>query len=324
MSHALKATYQQIIEAIEQFEEIIIFRHVRPDLDAVGSQLGLARLLENSYPDKKIYTNGEKDPWLTELIGPMHPYPAKDFSEQLVIVLDTANTKRLDGNDEKIQEAGQVIKIDHHPPVESYGDIEWVDAAASSTSELIAQLWFENQETFIMTSDAAYALYAGIVGDTNRFLYESTHPKTMQLAGELMTFHFAHDALHFKLAEITPTERRLIAYTLEHAQVTAAGVGYIIFTDDVLKELDATDDDTSIAISLVGNIQGVTCWSVFVAQPHGGYRCRIRSKGPAINEVAAHHDGGGHKLASGANAKDQVEIKAIIAELEQAVAAFKN
>ncbi|WP_018659407.1 DHH family phosphoesterase [Allofustis seminis] len=315
---------KQILQAIAEYDDILIFRHVRPDLDAIGSQIGLARMIEATYPDKKVYTHGKDVPWLSELIAPMNPLPSKDFTGKLVIVLDTANTDRLDGNIENINTAACVIKIDHHLPVEAYGQVQWVEPDASSASELIAKLWWNHSHELKMTTEAAYALYAGIVGDTNRFLYDSTGPETMQLAGELMRYPFDHAALHFKLAEITPVERRLIAYTLENAHVSEVGVGMILFTSETLAELQATDEDTSVTLSLVGNIQGVISWGVFVQQSTGSYRCRLRSKGPAINEIAARHEGGGHKLASGANAHDEMEIKEIVKELEDAVLQFKN
>jgi phosphoesterase RecJ-like protein len=69
-------------------------------------------------------------------------------------------------------------------------------------------------------------------------------------------------------------------------------------------------------VSLPGRIRDVTAWAIFVEQEDGHYRVRLRSKGPAINELAKHHDGGGHELASGAKAKDQDEIKQVIAELD--------
>ena len=70
-------------------------------------------------------------------------------------------------------------------------------------------------------------------------------------------------------------------------------------------------------VSLPGRIKNVSAWAIFVQQEDGHYRIRLRSKGPFINELAKHHDGGGHPLASGAKAKDETEIKQVIAELAQ-------
>lgn len=316
MSENVLETQDKMIKSIEKYEEIAIFRHVRPDLDAVGSQVGLQKLIEATYPEKKVYTYGENVEWLSELIAPMSESAPKDFSDKLVIVLDTANTARLDGNFEKLQQAPEMIKIDHHIPIEDYGNIQWVAPEYSSVSEMVAKFWNNHKEQLKMTMEAAAALYAGIVGDTNRFLYDSTSPQTMQLAGELMEFGFDHAAFHFKLSELSDVERRLIAFALDTAQITEDGTGSIIFTKEKMEELDATDQDTSVIIPLIGNLKGVISWGVFVQQPNGGFRCRLRSKGPAINEIAALHDGGGHKLASGANAADLTEIQEIIEQLD--------
>ncbi len=125
---------KKIIAYIKQYETIIIHRHVRPDEDAYGSQAGLAAIIKQSFPNKKVYIVGEEDPSLNYL-AKMDTVADEQFNGALVIVCDTANTERID--DQRYLLGEKIIKIDHHPNNDVYGDLQWVDTNASSASEMI-------------------------------------------------------------------------------------------------------------------------------------------------------------------------------------------
>ncbi len=313
---------KEIISEIKKAEKIIIHRHQRPDPDALGSQLGLAELISEKFPDKKIYTAGEDNRTLTYMAS-MNPPTEKDYDEALIMILDTANTPRIDG-EEALAHENTVIKIDHHPDEDQYGDIQWVDPSASSTSEMVADLWFTFPEDLSLNDEAARLLYGGIVGDTNRFLYQATSAKTMRLVAELMEKDFSHTDLNNQMNEINPKVSKLIGYVLENLKVSENGVASIILTKEILGKFGLTDEDTHQVVSLPGSIAGVLNWGIFVQQENGAFRCRLRSKGPIINEIAKEHHGGGHPLASGANAKDLAEIEEILEKFEQAAIDFKK
>src|SRR5690606_18264626 len=135
--------YSQIIDTIKQYETIIIHRHVRPDPDAYGSQLGLKYLLQHNFPEKRILAAGEHDFTLDFLDFPDQVEDA-DFNGALVIVTDTANTERVD--DQRYENGEKIIKIDHHPNDDAYGDLLHVDTNASSASELIYELYTYGHE----------------------------------------------------------------------------------------------------------------------------------------------------------------------------------
>lgn len=164
---------------------------------------------------------------------------------------------------------------------------------------------------------AAHALYAGIIGDTGRFLYPATTPRTMLVAGALMAAGADAAAISRREDEISLPVARLSAYVYEHLTILDHGAAYVVLTDEILKKFGLTEAGTSAVVSLPGRIKNVSAWAIFVQQEDGHYRIRLRSKGPFINELAKHHDGGGHPLASGAKAKDEAEIKQVIAELDQ-------
>lgn len=313
---------EEIIAEIKKAETIIIHRHQRPDPDAIGSQVGLSELISTNFPDKKIYTAGVNNHTL-DFLSTMNPPAKKDYKDALVIVTDTANSPRIDGADALVH-GNTVIKIDHHPDEDQYGDIEWVDPSASSTSEMITDLWRTFSKELSLNDEGARLLYAGIVGDTNRFLYPATSPKTMRLVADLMEKDFSHTDLNNKMNEISPKVSKLIGYVLENLKVSENGVASIILTQDTLDQFELTDADTHQVVSLPGLVAGVLNWGIFVQQKDGSFRCRLRSKGPIINEIAKEHDGGGHPLASGANAKDLEEIQEILGKFEQAAINFNK
>ena len=313
---------KEILKEIEENEIIIIHRHQRPDPDAIGSQIGLSELIKTSYPGKKVYTAGV-DIRTLDFLSKMDRPSLEDYEEALVIILDTANAPRIDGK-EAIFHGKKVIKIDHHPDEDSYGDIEWVNTSASSTSELITEFWVSFPDKLSLSDEGARHLYAGMVGDTNRFLYRGTSPKTMRLAAKLMEKDFSHTKLNETMNEMSPEVAKLTAYIYEHLKVSENGVGSVILTDELLESFGLSDEDTHQIVSLPGSIQGVLNWGIFVQQENGKFRCRLRSKGPIINEIAKEHRGGGHPLASGANAEDMAEIKEILAKFELAAIKYKK
>lgn len=310
-----------IFEQIKKYNKIIIHRHQRPDPDAIGSQVGLAEILKASFPYKQVYVVGKHIPGF-DWIGKMDEIDNQTFDDSLVIVTDTANAPRID--DRRFNNGDKLIKIDHHPNDEPYGDIAWVDDQASSCSEMIYGFYQHFAKELTLPQKAAHALYAGIIGDTGRFLYPATTPKTMLVAGALMAAGANAAAISQKENEISLPVARLSAYLYEHLIILDHGAAYVTLTNDVLKQFNLTEAGTSPVVSLPGRLHSVKAWAIFVEQEDGHYRIRLRSKGPVINELAKQHDGGGHPLASGAKAKDQAEIKEVVAQLDQITTNYSN
>src|SRR5699024_1486718 len=132
-----------ILKAINDYNTIIIHRHLRPDPDAYGSQAGLSQLIHYTFPEKQVYVVGEEDPSL-EFLANMDEISNQSYNGALVIVCDTANTDRID--DTRYDRGEKLIKIDHHPNVDPYGDVMWVDTEASSTSEMIYELYLHAEK----------------------------------------------------------------------------------------------------------------------------------------------------------------------------------
>ncbi|TCD46765.1 bifunctional oligoribonuclease/PAP phosphatase NrnA [Streptococcus sp. X16XC17] len=309
------SVFEEMLAKINEFETIIIHRHQRPDPDAIGSQMGLKAILEKNFPEKRILATGFQEPtlaWMAE----MDQVLDADYKGTLVIVTDTANTERID--DERYNLGDFLIKIDHHPNDDAYGDLLWVDTRASSASEIITQ--FAQEMKLTLTDQAAALLYAGIVGDTGRFLYPATTSRTFQVAAYLQTFDVDFASISRRMDEMNSRVAKLMGYVYDHLEIDENGAARVLLTQETLVHYQVTDADTAGIVSSPGRMSDVKTWAIFVEQVDGSYRVRLRSKTVPINEIAKRHGGGGHPLASGANSYSLEENDAIYKEIKEAVA----
>lgn len=306
---------RQIIDTIESFDKIIIHRHVRPDPDAYGSQIGLKELISLNYPEKKVLAAGEHENTLDFMAKPDN-VTDEDFKDALIIVTDTANTARID--DQRYTLGKTLIKIDHHPNDDAYGDLLWVDTNASSSSELIYELFEEAKEYKNWTMDASVArlLFAGIVGDTGRFMFQSTTLKTMEYSGKLLSYGFDRTELFNGMYEVERNLLQLKGYVYENFSMDENGVGSVKLTREVLQKYDVKESEASLLVGSLADVKGMQCWVFFIEDPNE-IRVRLRSKGPIINGIAKKYGGGGHPLASGASVKTWEEADLVIEDLKK-------
>lgn len=285
---------QQILNEIRQNETIIIHRHVRPDPDAYGSQCGLAEILKASFPDKNILVVGESEPSL-EFLYKMDLVSDEIYHDALVIVCDTANQARV--SDQRYKNGKKLIKIDHHPNEDKYGDILWVDTTASATSEMIYELFLEGKEQgLILSTKAAQLLYAGIVGDTGRFLFPSTTEKTFRYASALISEGIQFTPLYDELYKTKRNVAKLSGYVLQNFTLTSSGAASMNISKEILREYEVTPSEASQLIGILGNIEGVKSW-VFFVEEENQIRVRLRSKSLVINGLAKKYDGGGSSVS---------------------------
>lgn len=307
---------EQIRQLIEQASTIIIHRHERPDPDALGSQFGLQRVLQNRFPDKKIKAVGEMAASLS-FMGELDSVDATEYQQALVIVLDTANQGRIDGAE--ALNGQHTIKIDHHPDEDPYADVQIVDTTVSSTSELLVHLL--NEWEYDIPAAAAIQFYAGIVGDTGRFQFRGTTSRTFSVAAQLLDTGIDTDWLYRNMYQTELVALQLQGYVLQHIQLTEAGVGYVVLTQDTLATFDATVEQASLLVNSFAGLKGLKAWALFL-ETDKEVRVRLRSKGPVINEVAKEFNGGGHPMASGATIKDLTEVDKVVSRLNEVAEAF--
>lgn len=305
---------EQILETIQQYETIIVHRHVRPDPDAYGSQCGLVEILKSSYPNKNVFAVGMEDPSL-HYMRRLDDVADEVFQEALIIVCDTANAERI--CDTRYKLGKKLIKIDHHPNEDPYGDLLWVDTSASSVSEMIYEFYlFGKDKGLKMSDEAARLLFAGIVGDTGRFLFPSTSEKTFMYAGELIHYHFSRTELFDKMYELDMNVIKLNGYILQNFEMRPSGVAKVVLSKEILSKFEVVPTEASLLVGTLGNVKGIKAW-VFFIEENDQIRVRLRSKGPVINGIARNYNGGGHPLAAGASIYHWDEAEKVMKELDE-------
>lgn len=311
----------EIWSEIVAFDKIIIHRHVSPDPDALGSQLGLADLIRVNYPEKMVKTVGFTEPSLAWM-GVMDDVSDEEYEGALVFIMDTANSARIDDGRYKL--GAKRIKLDHHPVVEDYADLNYVDTNATATSEIVVSLFLANEEQYDlkMPLEAAERLYTGIIADSGRFLYDNTTTATLGAASFLYDCGIDRNKIHELLYRRSLNIVQAQGFVLSQFEVSEAGVAYFKMPKDVQDSYGLTTGTRSALVNTLANIEGIRVWVCFFENEDGRIRANIRSNGPIINEVAAMFEGGGHPKASGAMVKTWDGCQALIDELEKVCHAY--
>lgn len=310
---------KKIYEWIEQHETIIIHRHVRPDPDAIGSQGALAELLKEAYPNKKIYVVGSEEPTLN-FMNTMDEIDDVAYDRALVIVCDTANSPRI--SDNRYEKGERLIKIDHHPNEDPYGDLIWVNPSASSVSEMIYHFYeYGVDRGLVLTNQVARLLYAGIVGDTGRFLFDNTTSETFRIVSELKKKDFSIVELYRNLNQIQMNVMRLNGYVLQNFEMTECGAAFIKLPMQLMDQFHTSASEASLLVNAFSDLAGIQAWVFFIEEPDQ-IRVRLRSKGPIVNDIAKNYGGGGHPMAAGATVHSWEETEQVLKELEEVCKTF--
>ena len=313
--------FKQIYKQIKKYNKIVIARHIGPDPDALGSTLGLKEVILNTFPNKQVYVVGTPAA-RHKYIGTLDKFTDDMYEDSLLIVLDTPNIIRIDGVD--VNKFNYKIKIDHHPFMEKYADIELIDENASSVCQLIAELIMNTK--LKINKVAAEKLYIGIVSDTDRFLHYYTTPKTFDLVSYIIKeTNIDFTKLYENMYVRSLHDLRFQSYIINNLTLTDEGFGYIKLDQDILDEYSV---DVSTATNVVNNltyIEGMYAWAIFAYDKNNdNIRGSIRSRGPIINEVAAKYNGGGHIYASGVRLKDFETADLIIDDLKGVCEKYKQ
>ena len=313
-------TFKQIYKQIKKYNKIVIARHIGPDPDALGSTLGLKEVILNTFPKKEVYVVGAPAA-RHRYIGLLDKFTEDMYEDSLLIVLDTPNVVRVDGVD--VNKFKYKIKIDHHPFIEKYADIELIDEDASSVCQLIAELIMNTK--LKLNKNAAEKLYIGVVSDTDRFLHYYTTPKTFDLVSYIIKeTNIDFTKLYENMYVRSLHDLRFQSYIINNLTLTDEGFGYIKLNQDILDEYEV---DVSTATNVVNNltfIEGMYAWAIFAYDKNNdNVRGSIRSRGPIINDVAAKYNGGGHIYASGVRLKDFDIADMIIDDLNNVCEKYK-
>ena len=304
-----------ILNKIKEYNKIIIFRHFRPDGDAIGSTKGLQRILKLTYPEKEILLiNNDYADYLAFLGGEDEKIADEEYADALAIVCDTATAARI--SNQKFKLCREVVKIDHHIPIESYGNYEWVEEERSSTCEMIACFYDTFSDELKIDTEAATYIYAGMVTDSGRFRYDSTTSNTFRLASELMKEKFDTNDIYSQLYADDFSSVRLRAQFVLKIQFTAHKVAYIYTTKE---ELGSYGVDTFTIsrgmVNTMSDIRGVDIWVNFTETEEDKILVEIRSSKYTVQPIAVKYGGGGHAKACGATVSSREEAMALLEDL---------
>jgi phosphoesterase RecJ-like protein len=313
---------QAVLAKIEEYDKIVIFRHRLPDGDAIGSTKGLREILRLSYPEKEIYLNNCDSSDYLEFLGDEdEPLDDAFYADALGIVLDTATAKRI--SNPRYALCKEVVKIDHHIPIESYGATEWVEEERSSTCEMIVQFYDTFRDRLKMSREAATYLYTGMVTDSGRFRYREVSGDTLRLAAILLDQGIDADRIYAHLYMKDFASLKLQAWALSNIKFTENGVAYLHITKTIQEKFDLTFETASTAISFMDAIKDSLIWLAFIDNADGTIRVRLRSRFVTVSEIAEAYGGGGHACAAGATVNNTKEMRQLLADADKRLGDYK-
>ncbi len=311
----------KILELIKKYKKIIIARHIGADPDALGSTFALKEIILENFPEKEIYVAGTPVAKF-KFFGTHDKITEELYQDALLIALDIPDIKRLDGVD--YYKFKDTIKIDHHPEIDKFSDIEIIDVDASSACELIAKWCYKCN--LKMPKHAAENIFIGIIADTNRFLFCSNKPETYKIVLDLIQKERINpNELYEILYKRSIPEVRLEGFISLNMKVNKNGLGYVKITAKDLKNYGVDSASVGSIMNNYNFIDGLMCWVVFTEDVKNGViRTSARSRGIKINKLFEQYNGGGHAYACGAKLKNFSEADEIIAKLDELCKEYKE
>jgi bifunctional oligoribonuclease and PAP phosphatase NrnA len=312
-----QATLAQIGSALREHHRFAVLSHVRPDGDALGSQLALALSLQLLGKDVTVWNEDgllEKYDFLPGGQRLTRPPPQpRDFD--VAIALDTATQNRLGTAGESVRHAKIWINIDHHPSNPGYGDLVYIDPTSPATGQILFELI--KSEQLPMDNAIAENLFVAISTDTGSFQYPNTTARTFEIGAELVRSGVEVGRVSQLLYENYPRRRtELLRELLGTMRFEANGrIAGFSLSLKVAAELGVRPEDNEGLIDHLRAVRGVIVAVFFEELAEGKVRVSMRSKNEEVDvsAICQKFGGGGHKLAAGAR------VRGTLAEVEQKI-----
>lgn len=312
-----QSSFDEIGAVLRSQERFAILSHVRPDGDALGSQLGLG--LSLSKMGKTVMVRNEDGLLEKYSFLPGGEFLQTPLSEpqdfDVAIVLDTATQSRIGTAMELVRSAKTWINIDHHPSNPRYGDLVYIDSTAPATGQILFELI--TSQNLPMDAAIAENLFVAISTDTGSFQYPNTTARTFEIGAELLRCGVNVGRVSQLLYENYPRRRaELLRELLGTMRFEGRGrVASFSLSLQTAQRLGAKPEDNEGLIDHLRAIQGVIVAVFFEELPEGKVRVSMRSKSDAADvcAICEKFGGGGHKLAAGAR------VRGTLAEVEEKV-----
>ena len=327
--HSMPIDWSPFVEFVRSHQKFLIMTHVRPDGDALGSEIGLACALREMGKTERVAIVGELGPRYEFTNTPSTPIerfrpPGDAFRDvDAIVVVDTGTWAQLKefGPFMRSMNCGKAV-IDHHRTQDDLGALRLVDTSAEAAGRLVYEATMALGVA--LTSEAANAIFLALATDTGWFRHSSVEPRTFDLAEELVRAGAQPTPLYDAVyGQSSLAQMKLVGRALERMQ-SAAG-GRIVHTEIRLSdypETGAVPSDTEDLINYPRAVAGVEIALVFIEQRDGGTKVSFRGKeAHDVGKVAEQFGGGGHKMASGATVpRPLAETRAAV--LQAAIAAL--
>jgi len=294
-----------LVSSLLRHQRLAVFTHIRPDGDALGSQVGCCLWLQQ-HGVTPIAFNEDPSPYNLEWLQGYFPVqkPSKDLIDSCdgILFLDGNHPDRFGKMAEYAATLGKPLYlIDHHPsPVDIYADRHW-STSTSSTAQLVYELYLESGIDHI-SREAAIALYTGMVTDTGSFRFDSVSPSTHMAVADLLTRgNFKPNIVHEQLYDQrSPAQFALLGMALGTMQFFAGGrIGIICVTQEMFQKTGTVYGDTEAFVSYPMSTKGVEAAVIFI-EYEGRIKLSFRSKSTLdVNLWARQFEGGGHAKAAG-------------------------
>ncbi len=301
-----------LFKKIEEYDTIIIHRHLQPDGDALGAQLGLKHLIKLNYPGKEVYAVGDESQF--SFLGKMDEIDDEKFNEALAIVVDVCVTKLV--SDKRFLKASSIFVIDHHLNNPDFSCNYIINPDCIATTQIITQLFVDKNKEF--NEEAATCLFTGLVTDSGRFLYPNTNAQTFEIAAFLLKQGARAKTIYNRVYSEDLNIKKLKGYFIEKFKITKHGVAYMFNEKTLKNKFNVTTFTISRGmVNQMANIKGVEIWANFTEDDDGVIYAELRSANRSIVHIAKKFGGGGHALACGCTLKSFDEAKKVIDELDQ-------
>ncbi|NLM46851.1 MAG: bifunctional oligoribonuclease/PAP phosphatase NrnA [Firmicutes bacterium] len=311
----------EIAAVLLESRTLLVSTHIQPDGDAIGSLLALGLALEKCGRQVVMYCEGGVPQRLRFLAGAdkvVSSLPESDFD--CVVALDCADRRRLPVADEVLR-AAVLVNIDHHPTNNLFGRLNYVDAEAAATGEIIFDLL---QELGVHDDCAvAEALYVAVSTDTGSFKYDNTTEKTHRVAGRLLACGVRPGRISSLVFDVKPLAFVMaLRQALSTLAFSAGGrIAWLTLTEKDLWQAGADNADLEGLINYAKNIEGVEVGLLFKENDDGTVKVGFRSFQTDVAAIAAKFGGGGHARAAGCTVRGSLDeaVSRVIAAVAEVV-----